>query len=485
MKFSSLKTNLILSTAYQLLTILLPFITAPYASRVLGVDGTGIYSYTHSYSLYFSIFAALGTVSYGTREIARHRENREKRSVLFWEIVLLLMSTSLCTLAIWGVWTLLNHTYRVYYALLTFSLMATMFDISWLYAGMEQFRYTITQNTLFKVCGTIAIFVFVKKDSDLWVYVLIMSLTTLLANISMWVYLPKFVDRVPIKQLHIMRHLRETLVYFIPTIATSVYTILDKTLIGLITQDTKENGYYEQATKMINMAKTVSFAGLNAVMMSRMSFLFAEGKIEEIKERLSQSMEFILCIGIGLCFGLMGTAKRFVPFYFGPGYEKTISLIQIMAPLSVVIGVSNCLGSQYYNPAGLRAKSAKFIVAGSVINLVLNIALIPCFSSHGAAFATVIAECVITFLYMRNCNGYYRFGQFLRQLSRKLIAGVIMLITILWLGRYVANNLLAIIVQVVAGMAVYCICLLIMHDSFITGMLLPFVRARFHFGKKN
>ena len=69
-KEPSLKKNIILSTSYQILTMVTPFITAPYVSRVLGSDGIGIFSYTQSYESFF-----LGTVAYGTREIAQKRDN--------------------------------------------------------------------------------------------------------------------------------------------------------------------------------------------------------------------------------------------------------------------------------------------------------------------------------------------------------------------------------------------------------------------------
>ena len=141
MKRTSLKNNLILSTFYQILTLVIPLITTPYAARVLGVEGTGIYSYTHSYVMYFMLFGALGMVAYGTREIAQHRDNKQARSQIFWEIAILTFITTSFAILAWGIWILFNHTYRVYYIILTIYLFDTMFDISWFFAGMEEFKY--------------------------------------------------------------------------------------------------------------------------------------------------------------------------------------------------------------------------------------------------------------------------------------------------------------------------------------------------------
>ena len=473
---SGLKKNLFLSTFYQVLTMILPLITAPYASRVLGVDGTGIYSYTHSYVMYFMLFGALGTVSYGTREIARCRNSKEERSGTFWEIAILSFITSSVSILAWGVWILCNETYKIYYIILTFYLLGTMFDISWFYAGMEEFKYTVSQNTAFKILGAVSIFAFVKKAEDLWIYILIMALTTFLANISMWIYLPKFVNKVPIRSIRLKKHFHETLIYFVPTIATSVYTILDKTLIGLITQNTSENGNYEQATKIVNMAKSVCFAGVNLVMSSRISYLFSEERYDEIKHNISVSMDYILFIGIAICFGLIGIAGRFVPLFFGSGYEKTIILLQLMSPLVIIVGISNCLGSQYYTPAGLRSQSAKYIIIGSIVNLVLNLFLIPKFQSIGAVIASTIAEIVISAMYLHFCDEYYSLSDILSQSWKKIIAGNFMMIVVLLLGRTIRYSFIAITVQIVTGVVLYFSILLVIKDSFMWDSVVPQIK---------
>ena len=109
----SLKKNFALSTVYQVLLLLVPFITTPYVSRVLTADGVGIYSFTNSIQLYFSMFAALGTVSYGAREIARSRHNKEKRSKLFWEIETLTVITTIVCLILWLVFIFLEEYFGV------------------------------------------------------------------------------------------------------------------------------------------------------------------------------------------------------------------------------------------------------------------------------------------------------------------------------------------------------------------------------------
>lgn len=462
----SLKKNFALSTLYQVLLLVVPFITAPYVSRVLTAEGVGIYSFTNSIQMYFSMFAALGTVSYGTREIARNRNDNIKRSKLFWEIELLTVITSCVCLAIYGLFIAITCEYRIYFLILGINIVTVMFDISWFYTGIEQLRYTVGPNAVFKIFGVVCIFTFVKAKEDLVKYVFIMSLVTLLSNFTMWAYLPKFVYRIKPSELKIKRHFKETLVYFIPTIATSIYTILDKTLIGLFTTDTSENGYYEQATKIVNMAKSLTFASLNTILGARISFLFAEEKHAEIKNRIEKSIDYILFMGIGICLGIAAVAPRFVPAFFGDGYTPVIQLLYLFSPIIIIIGISNCLGSQYYNPAGLRSLSAKFIIAGSIVNLILNLILIPMMKSKGAVFATLAAETVITVLYMRFCNGYLNYKAILQYGWKKLIAGMIMFLVIRGIDTILSNDIYASIIEVTIGSIIYIFVLWILQDSF-------------------
>ena len=466
MKETSIKKNIMLSTMYHVLIVLVPFITAPYIARVIQDEGIGIFSFTGSNQRYFSIFAALGTYSYGLREIARSRDSKADRSRLFWEIELLSVITSVVSLLAWaGFLTFAVKQYRAVYLILTLSILETMLDISWFFAGLEQFKYTIAMNTTFKLLGVAMLFIFVKKPSDLLIYVAIMTVTSLLGTMSMWLYLPRFLVRVPFRELRPLRHFKSTLIYFLPTVATSIYTILDKTLIGVITKDMYENGYYEQATKVVNIIKSVTFLSVNQVIGSRASYLFKIEAYDEIRRRINDSMDYILFMGMGCCLGLIGVASRFVPWYFGPGYDPAIVYLQMLSPVVLIIGVSNTLGSLYYSPAGLRAKSAGFLFVGSITNVIMNVIFIPMLKGKGAIIGTLIAEATVSTLYIVFSKGYLTFRQIGRLAWRKLIAGAVMTVFVLFLGTLFRGNLAALLVQIPVGAAIYILLLFLMKDT--------------------
>lgn len=467
----SVKKNFALSTAYQILILAVPFVTTPYVSRVLGADGIGIYSFTSSIASYFTMLAALGTMSYGAREIARARDDRQLLSRLFWEIETLAVVSTMISIVIWTIWVLLAPEYNMIYLILTMTLLGTMTDISWFFTGLEQFKYIVIRNSIVKIVGVILLFIFIREKDDLTLYIFLMTLTNLLGALSMWMYIPKMVDKVEWRTLRIRNHFKETLVYFIPTIATSVYTILNKVLLGFMGGDIRENGYFEQATKIIIIGQTLTFTALNSVLGARIAYLFAENKIEEIHQRIEKSLNYILLVGLGLCIGLVAIAPRFVPWFFGPGYEPTIVLIQMLSPIVLIIGISNCLGSQYYTPAGLRKQSARYIVYGAIENLLLNIILIPYYGAKGAVIGSLAAEFTITVLYLYNCKGYMTLQQIVSCGWRKTIAGFVMFGVVWYICGVVCNATIAILSSIVVGSLVYAIILLLLHDRFSLEMV--------------
>ena len=467
MNSPSVKKNFLMSNIYQVLVLIIPFITTPYVSRVLGVESIGIYSYTTSIQTYFSMIAALGTGTYGGREIARNRDNKAKYSLLFWEIELVTLFTTAVSLLAWIIWIIGNENYKVYYIILSLNILAVLLDISWFFSGLERFAHIVIKNTAFKILGVICIFCLVKDENDLYLYVGIMAMSTLLGNASMWLYLPRYLIRINWRELRVTRHFKETVIYFVPTIAISIYTVLDKTLIGVITHNEAENGNYEQANKIISIAKAISFSALNRVMSTRISYLFSEGRIIEIKNRIAKSIDYTMFMAIGFCFGTIGVANNFVPWYFGTGYEETVVFLRMMSPLVIIIGISNCLGTQYYTPIGLRKKSAMYIIYGAVANLISNLIFIPILEGRGAILGSLIAETIISGLYLKNCDAYFTIKQLIIVAWKKFIAAVAMLIVIFSVENWSCSDVVQLLLQILLGAFAYVIVLFILRDSFV------------------
>lgn len=471
----SIRKNYTYNLIYQVMTLLTPFLTTPYIARVLGPEGTGVQSYTSSVVQYFAILAALGTVSYGQREIARHRDSRAERSRIFWEIELLCAATTAVCLAAWLVVILCSRQYAAYYAVLTMTLLSAAFDISWFFGGLEQYRLIVLRNMAVKLAGIALLFLLIRRPEDLLLYMALTAGCTLAGNLSMWSQLRRFLEPADWRQLRPARHLRETFVYFIPTIATSVYTILDKTMLGwFMGADKSQNGYYEYATGFVNMAK-ILILSFNAVMSARMSWLFAGGRQEEIRRRAESSLDFVLLMAIPLAAGLAGIAEGFIPWFLGEAYRPVVPLMYVCSPLVLVVGLSDYMGSQLLTPGGKRAQSGRVIIAGALLNGGLNLLLIPRLGAAGAAGASVTAELFITALYLRLSREYMGPGMLAARSGKRLLAALLMLGEVFAAGRFLRSRIgvgpLATFVQIGSGAAVYFAVLLLLRDRFLLSQL--------------
>ena len=238
MKKTNVKKNYIYNLIYQVVAIILPIISTPYISKVLGAKNIGIYGYTLSISAYFVLAGTLGMTLYGQREIAYLQKDKEKYSKVFFEIFFLkLLMMSISALIFYIFFVRGNNHYSVFYKILLLELLANALDVSWLFQGLEQFKKTVLRNLIVKVLSFACIFIFVKEKNDLPIYFLIYVLSILIGNLSLWISIPRYVCKVKIAFKDIFKHLPQTFIMFIPQVAIQVYTVLDRTMIGKIISD--------------------------------------------------------------------------------------------------------------------------------------------------------------------------------------------------------------------------------------------------------
>ena len=427
MKKNSVAKNYIYNLTYQILVLILPLITTPYISRVLGAEGTGIYSYTISITTYFILFGTLGISMYAQREIAYVQDKVKERSKIFWEIIVVRFITLSLSMILFYLTYARNGEYSMYYRILLLEILANCFDISPFFQGMEEFKKIIVRNLIVKMVSIISVFLFIKTENDTNIYLLIYALSTFLGNISLWFYLPKYIYKVPFKELQLLKHIRPTIVLFVPQVATQIYTVLDKTMIGNMVADKAEVGYYEQSQKIVKMLLTI-VTSLGTVMLPRIANKFANGKKEEIKENIYQSFEFVYFLAIPLTCGVISVAPIFISLFLGQAFEKSSILTSIISPIILIIGLSNVIGTQYLLPTKKQKQFTISVVAGAFCNLILNGMLIPRLLSIGAAIATLLAESVVTLVQFYMIRNEFSIIKILKKSKDYWLAGIGMLI---------------------------------------------------------
>jgi O-antigen/teichoic acid export membrane protein len=359
--------------------------------------------------------------------------------------------------------------------------VANSIDISWFFQGLEEFKKTVVRNAIVKIISVILIFTLVKTKNDLSNYFLIYVISNLLGNLTLWLSLPKYVQRIKFKELKILKHLKPTIGLFIPQIAVQIYTVLDKTMIGAIVTDKSEVGFYEQAQKIVKILMTIA-TSLGTVMVPRMANTYASGDKEKLKEYMEKSFRFVLFLAFPLMFGIISVVNKFVPIFYGPGYDKVIYLISIISPIIVIIGLSNVIGTQYLLPTKRQKEFTISVTIGAIVNLILNSILIRLYKSIGASIATVAAELTVTSIQFYLVRKEINIKNVFKIASKYCLSAIIMFGCSFGIGLVftnllpasfnlfnftISNNLISIIVQMLLGCIIYFAMLLITKDELI------------------
>ena len=463
-KKRSFAGNYIFNLLYQVIALALPLVTTPYLSRVLGADGIGKYSFAQSIVSYFALAAALGTTLYGQRQIARVSAYPEERSRLFWEIFIFRVIGAAVAAGIYCCSILpIYSSSALLYAVAAIEIITVAFDITWFYQGMEDFQPIAVATAVGRVLAMVAIFVFVKDKNDLIIYVVCYCASLLAGNIFSWKNIKGYLVRVTTKSFRIRKHLLPALSLFVSQFAIQMYTVLDKTMIGLITRSDFENGYYEQSQKLIKVLIAL-VTSLGVVVASRVAVLWKEEKKKDVYDMIYGSFRFVFAIGLPMAVGCMLILSRFVPIFYGEGFEPVIPIISILVFMFPVLGCSNVIGIQLLVPTGREKLLTASVVVGACVNVVLNLFLIYFFAAKGAALASVIAELAVTAVQFWFVRKEVKLSKVLKIFARYALFTLIMGAAGLAIAHFAMGGLLGIVIIALPCVAVYGALLLITKD---------------------
>lgn len=461
----SIKKNYVYNLTYQILTLIAPLITTPYLSRVFGADGVGTCSYIESISSYFVLFATLGLTTFGQRETSYVQDDRKKRSVVFWETNIIELIASMLCIIVYVAFSFVQAN-RNLYLVLTLNLISVIANISWFFQGIEEFGKIVLRNILFKLLNIVYIYTFVKTKNDIIVYLFGVAFFGLVNNLSYWLSVSKYIDKPVLRELHPTKHIKTVIALFVPTMAIQLYTVLDKTMLGVITRDSFENGYYEQALKISKLVLTV-VTSLGTVMIPRIGYHYSKGDTKVVNEYMYRAYKFVWLCGIPLTFGLIAVASNFVPWFFGEGYEKVIPLLGILSFLILAIGINNVTGMQYLIPTKRENIFSITVIIGAVTNFIMNFFLIQLFQSTGAAIASVIAETTIALIQIYVVRKELSPFEIVRCGTHYFIAGGLMFTVLILVKSFFSPSIVHTFELVMIGAVVYSVILIIMRDEFL------------------
>ena len=389
---SQLRINFIYQGTYQILLMILPLLTSPYLSRILGPDEIGEYSYTYSIASFFVLCSMLGLNNYGNREIAKNRDNPQKLNQTFSSITYIHWGASLMTTLFYIIFLKVNNGTIIEWLQLIY-VLSSFFDINWFFGGIERFKIIVLKNTIIKFGTLFLIFGFVKGNNALLKYTIFMSFSIFLSQAIIWNEIKKYTKLVLVPWTQIKAHIKPMFLLFVPVIAMSLYRIIDKIMLGYLSNATQV-GFYENADKLIRMPVGVITA-IGTVMMPKISNYIALGTCEQGKKETDESTKVVMFLAYAMAFGLAAVASDFSVIFWGEEFAECGKLIQISASAIPFLAIADVVRSQYLIPYGKDKKYMYSITIGAVVNISLNCVLIPGKQAIGATIATVVTEMIV------------------------------------------------------------------------------------------
>lgn len=352
--------NYLYNASYQLLLLILPLITAPYVSRTIGPKGIGQYSFTYSIITWFVMITNIGIAYYGDRQIAYVRNDRYKLSKTFWELQIIKIMMTIISVVLFVVFIFIYRRYTFLLWLQAINILASMVDISWLYMGLEDFKITVTRNTLVKISSVLFIFLFIHNSNDTWLYTLVLALSVLFGNLTLWTRLRIILVPIKLSTLRPFRHLSESLLLFFPTIAPMIYLTLNKTMLGVLDGSTA-TGFYTNADTLIKLILAIVTA-TGTVVLPKAANEYAKGRRENIKKMLYSSFDFVSFIAFPMAFGIAAIALKLSTFFYGKNFAPVGPVMMIESVVIVVIAWSNAIGIQYLLPTNQTFQYTKSLL---------------------------------------------------------------------------------------------------------------------------
>lgn len=470
----SVKVNYILNLINTGTQMLFPLITFPYVCRVIEADGIGQINFFQSIISYISLFTCLGIPMYAIREIARDRSDVVQMNRTAMEILLLHSMLTLVGYAMVAILCLTVPQLQVntpLFLILSLTIFFTAIGCEWFYQGIEDFKYITIRGLIIKTVSVVLLFIFVKSKTDLLYYGCYTVFGVLGGNIFNFFRLRKYIHRENIifSELHIKRHIKPVLKVFSFSVVTSIYLQLNTVLLGFL-KNALAVGYFAAATKVMQMLLTMS-ACLGSVMMPRASHLIAENKEDEFNRLIQKSYDFTLAIALPMTIGLIFCAPSLITALCGVKFEHSILPSQIIAPIILMVAISNVFGIQVLFPKGKINIVTLCCGIGAVADLILNLCLIPFFSYIGTSIAYLGAEVATTVSMYFIGRRYIPIIYFKKSHLTYALGCIVMAFALYGLSLLQLPTLTILLLQGCCGVLAYFIILCICKDEMLVQIL--------------
>ena len=486
MENKSIKKNMLMNVILTLSNFVFPLITFSYISRVLTPVGTGKVAFVTSFLSYFSYFSSLGIPIYGLREAAKIRDDKKKLSQLVFELLIInaiSMFVSCLLLAICTLSVNKLFDYRMLILIMSTSILFTAIGMEWLYNALEEYSYITIRSLIFKIIYIPLTFILIKTQDDYLWYGFLSVFVASASYICNFVNIRKHVSFSNLKKPDLFKHIKPILILFSAAIIINVYANFDVVMLGFIRNEW-EVGLYNTALKLKTIVLSISTA-TTAVLIPRITTAIDKKNFDQAKNLISLSIKTSLLFAIPLAVFTFVNGVDIVMLLFGEQYLGSVSTLKVLMVCIIPLVFTNVFGNQILIASGKEKLFTISVFVGMIINLTLNLLMIPKLGSFGAALGTLITEIwnVIFMGYFANkvVNGYGRQLRLLKFLIAIAITPIVNLIAVLMTNGL--NIFMRLFISGISFFTTYYLILLLEKEELLASQVNKFLK-RIRFTKK-
>lgn len=448
--------NSALNLSYKLVSMLFPLVSSAYVARILMPTGVGKVATAQNIVSYFLMFAVLGLPSYGIREISRTRENQRELNKTFSELITInAISTTVAILGYVLLAFIMGRSSGEWglYIACGLQLVFNYFNIDWLYQGEENYSYICSRSLAVKIISLILLLVLVKKPSDTILYAGITSCALGLNYFFNIIYARKYVS-FSLKGLNLKKHISPLAILFLTIVLSGIYSKVDITMLGLFSTE-EATGLYTTAHKIVDIIISLC-ASLTVVLLPRLSYSYAHDRTMFF-HLLSQGMRVLFFITIPLAVGLCLLAPQGMTILYGSSFVSGATALRIFSMLIVIKGLGDLLCYQLTICTGNEKKRLPAYFCAAVLNIGLNMILIPQMHQEGAALASLVSELAVNGIQYRIMKRIVGFSVEWKALWQSIIATVCMACAVLLVRSLSQIVIIQVVLSVCVGGSVYLI----------------------------
>lgn len=388
----------------NLLSFVLAFFTTMYTARYLGASGYGILSLALALSGIFALIADLGISILTTREVAKNKSLTVKfvGNTLVLKIILAIIAISI----IFIIANLGNYSSEAVLVIniISLSIIVGVFPgiFSSIFQAYEKMEYPSVNMILAGVSlflGTL--FLIFKGFGVIEFAVLNLGVGVIVLGYSLFVYSWKIsLPKIEFDTTFLKKIMKESLPFGLISLSGMIYTYLDSIILSLL-KPIEVVGWYSAAYRLMLVLLFIPGA-INVAVFPVMSKYFNSSQ-DSLKLIYEKYFKLMIIVGIPIGFGTMLLADKIIFLIFGPAYTNSALTLQILI-WTIVFTFAGAPFFQLFQATNRELVITKISVICVVLNLILNIILIPKFSYIGASFATLVTEIVLVSYIIRIAN---------------------------------------------------------------------------------